>query len=938
MMVPSTHAKAMSGQRTDDHRSTVRFAAKNHRPQALRGRKRERAVLDQLLQNIRDQKGSRVLVLRGEPGIGKTVLLDYLLDRTDGLQVTRAVGVRSETELAFAGLQHLCGPLLDGLEFLPAPQRDAIRVAFGLTAGPAPDAFLVSLGAFGLITEASTHRPVLCVVDDAQWLDRTSAQVLTFVACRLQAESVALIIAARNPTEREDFVGLPELVVKGLDTDAARELLQSFMAGRLDEQVVDRIIAETCGNPSQLLELGYGQYLHELAGGFAVPAAPALTPRIELGFLKRLPTETQRLLLVAAADPVGDATLLWRAADQLGLDVGAAAPAEAAGLLKLGTRVRFRHPHVRWAVYSAASLTDRQAAHRALAAATDPQLDPDRRAWHRAQATLGPDEDVAAELERSADRALARGGLAARAAFLERSAALTPEPRTRTQRALAAAEGHHQAGAPHAATALLAIVQTLPLEERERGVLDWLQGQIALQTHGGAEAWRKLLSAALQLESVDVQLAHETYLDAINAATFVEAPGNRAVEEVAWAIRAAPQLPRPQPAFDRLLEGLAVRFTDGYAAAAPILRRALGDLRENAVQNTRSLSWLSLALRTAADLFDDESWHLLATRHAQMARDAGALSVLPTALAHVAQLQIFVGAFDAAATLVDEADAIAEVTDSACIAGSLKFLLAAYQDEVGALSLIETGLRAAAASFGSAPRAFLDYANAILHNGLGCYDVAMRSAQSASAHKSLRESTWAHAELVEAAIRTGHVEVAYDAQRRLAAYTSASGTEWALGILARSRALLAEGRSADDLYREAVERLGRSRVTIELARARLVYGEWLRRERRRIEARDQLKTAYELFSAMGAGPFAQRARRELLATGERTRKRAVDTFDSLTAQEQQVARMARSGRSNQEIGNQLFISIKTVEYHLHKTFAKLGISSRHELGQVLAAE
>lgn len=916
------------------------LTANNRRRPALLGRTRERAVLDQLLADVRDQNGTRVLVLRGDAGIGKTALLDYLVERAGALRVARAVGVQSDMELAFAGLQQLCGPLLAGFDHLPTPQSEAIRVAFGLTGGPAPDPFLVAMGTLGLLSNAASDRPVVCVVDDAQWLDRTSSQILTFVARRLQAESVGLIFAVRHPKQPEEFAGLPELVVAGLDCPEAREVLWSVLTGRLDEQVVDRMIAETRGNPRALLELAPALSSHGMAGGFGV-LPPPVTAGFEESFLSRLrllPAETQQLLLVAAAEPAGDPALLWRVADQLGLAIHTAAPAEAVGLVNLNGRVQFCHPLARSVIYRAATQEDRQAAHRALGEATDPQLDPDRRAWHRAQAALGPDEAVAAELEGSADRALARGGLAAGAAFLERAAALTPDPRRRAQRALAAAEEHHRAGAPHAAIAVLTTIEDRPLHELQCARCDRLRGQIAVHMRGSGEAWRQLLNAARRLESLDVHLARETYIDALYAATLVEPPSNSAAEEVARAIRAAPRLPSPQSPADRLLDGLAVRFTDSYVAAAPTLRQALGDLRDQACETDHRLPWTSLALRTAADLFDDETWYLLAASHVQIARDAGALSVLPLALSELARLRIFAGEFDSAAALMDQADAITDATGNAPVTGSLKFLLAAYQDEFGAASLIETGRSEALAGVGRTPLACLEYADAVLYNGVGRYELAMRSAQHSAAQGGLGPSNWALAELVEAATRAGQAQVASAALQTLSERTCSSGSEWALGIAARSRALLAGGRVADALYSEAIERLGRSRVALELARARLLYGEWLRRERRRVEARDQLRTAHDMLSAMGAQVFAHRARRELLATGERARKRSGDPPDALTTQEQQVAHLARSGHSNRDIGSQLFISTKTVEYHLHKAFAKLGISSRHELAHVFAAD
>ena len=442
----------------------------------------ERAALSGLLEAARAGR-SGVLVMRGEPGVGKTALLEYAIESAAGLRVARVAGVESEMELAFAALQQLYAPMLDRLEGLPDPQRAALGVAFGLTIGAAPDRFLVGLAALSLLSEVAEQQPLLCVIDDAQWLDRASAQTLAFVARRLLAEPIALVFATRE--EGEEFRGLPELLVGGLGAGDARELLGSVLRGPLDERVRDRIVAETRGNPLALLELPRG-----VPG---VPGVPGLPGRIEDSFrgrLEVLPAATQRLMLVAAAEPAGDPAVVWRAAERLGIGAEAVAPAADAGLLTIGERVTFRHPLVRSAVYRAASPPDRRAAHQALAGATDPQADPDRRAWHRAQATLGPDEDVAAELERSAGRAQARGGLAAAAAFLERSAALTLDPARRAERALAAAEATYQAGAFEAALGLLATVEAGPPDQLRRARTDLLRGQIAVASSRGSDAPR----------------------------------------------------------------------------------------------------------------------------------------------------------------------------------------------------------------------------------------------------------------------------------------------------------------------------------------------------------------------------------------------------------------------------------------------------------------
>jgi DNA-binding CsgD family transcriptional regulator len=903
---------------------------------ALRGRELEHARLEQLLTAARAGQ-SAVLVLRGEPGIGKTALLDSAAELAEGYRVLRAVGVESEMELPFAALHQLCAPLLDGLERLPPPQRDALGTAFGLSSGPRPDRFLVGLAVLSLLSEAAEATPLICLVDDAQWLDRSSAQVLSFVARRLQAESVILLFAERDQLEHDELAGLPELRLQGLSDADARELLASANIGPLDEQVRDRIIAETRGNPLALLELPRGLSGASLAGGFALPGELPLPSRIEASFRRRveqLPTETQRLLVVAAAEPIGDPTLLWRAAAELGIPVEAAAPAEADDLMEVGARVAFRHPLLRSAIYRAASPKERRSAHRALAGATDPEADPDRRAWHRAHAALAPDEDVAAELELSATRAQACGGLAAAAVFLERAAELTPEPGRRARRALAAARAKRLAGVPHAALALGATAATGPLDELDAAMLQRLRGQIALDLSRGGEAAPLLLDAAKRLESLDATLARETHLEALWAASVAGRLGG-GVLDAAEAARAAPPAPEPPRPTDLLVDGLAARFTEGYPAGAPILKQALGTFRDEAGRDEQEMLGPWMAARVAVELFDDETWNLLATRHVQAARDTGALSVLPATLNYLAGMRIAEGNLDAAATLLDEADAITAATGNArTVVGRL--MLAACRGDVGEASiLIEVLEREAPARGDGAVLTAGEAARALLHNGLGHYEKALAAAQQASAQDELGASSMSLPELVEAAVRSGRPQVAADALERLSKRARAAGTEFALGIEARSRALMSEGAPAEGLHREAIELLGRTRMRVEVARAHLLYGEWLRRENRRVDAREQLRSAHELFATMGADGFAERAARELLATGERARKRTADTRGELTAQEAQIAQLARDGYSNPEIGAQLFISPRTVEYHLHKVFTKLAISSRTQLDAAL---
>jgi DNA-binding CsgD family transcriptional regulator len=899
----------------------------------LRGRRRECDVLDRLLDAVRAGE-SRALVMRGEPGVGKTALLDYLVEHASGCRVARAVGVESEMELAFAGLHQLLMPMLDRLQRLPGPQRQALRTAFGLSSGSAPDRFLVGLAVLGLLADAAEEHPLVCLVEDQQWLDRASAQVLAFVARRLVAESVGLVFAARVPGD--ELAGLPELVVAGLQQGDARELLDAAVPGPLDAQVRDRIVAETGGNPLALLELPRGLPPAELAGGFALPSAIPLSVSIEESFRRRLdalPAETRSLLLVAAAEPVGDPVLVWRAAGRLGIRAEAATAAAEAGLLEVGARVRFWHPLVRSAAYRSAALRERQEVHRALAEATDPTLDPDRRAWHWAHAAPGPDENVAAQLERSAGRAQARGGLAAAAAFLQRAVALTQDPARRTERALAAAQASLQAGAFDAALGLAATAEAGALDEFQRARIDLLRAHVAFISFLGSDAPALLLKAARRLEPFDLELARDTYLTAWGAATVAaHVAGEGVLLEICRAVRAlpAPQGPRP---LDLLLDGLALLTTEGHAAATATLQRAAKALADIPVKDV--LLWGWIAASASALLWDIEGMRANSAREVRLLRDAGALAALPSSLSNLAIATAWMGDFAGAASLIAETDSVAAATGSRQAPYALLRLQALQGREAEAAAPIASAIELAAPGGQGMASAWAHWAAAVLCNGLARYEEAASAARQATSDPLNWWSMWVLPELVEAAVRAGEAELAHDALERLVKTTQPCRTDFALGIEARSRALLADGAAAGDLYREAVDRLGRIRLRPELARAHLLYGEWLRREGRRVDAREQLRTAHEMLAAIGMEAFAERARKELQATGENVRKRTAGTRDDLTPQERQIARLAREGLSNPEISARLFLSSRTVEWHLRNVFTKLGIRSRRELANAL---
>ena len=891
-------------------------------------------MLERLVAGVRAGQ-SRVLVLRGEAGVGKTALLRHLSTAASGCRIARAAGVESEMELAYAGLHALCAPMLGRLEQLPDPQRAALSTAFGLSAGPPPDRFLVGLAVLGLLADAAEEQPLLIMVDDAQWLDRVSAQTLAFVARRLLAERLGLVFALRESGDEDVLEGLPELAIEGLAADEARLLLDATIAGPLDERVKARILGEARGNPLALIELPRGFAPAELAGGFGLPDARPLASRIEQTYLQRvevLPRDAQLLLLAAAAEPLGDLSLLWRAAGQLGIGSEAVRPAEAAGLLELRARVRFPHPLVRSAVYRAADPSDRRDVHMALADSTDPAVDPDRRAWHHAHATASPDEAVAAEMARSAERAQGRGGLAAAAAFLARAAELTPDPAVRVERSLAAAQVKLDVADFRSATDLVSAAELGPVDELQRARLERLGAEIVFASRRGNDAPPLLLAAARRLEVVDAKLARETYLEAIVSATFAgrlgTGPDERAVAEAARATVRAPA----EGAADVLLDALVTRFTEGYAAAVAPLSRALRAFAEpdGGGEDRR---WLWMACRLAQDLWDDELWHLLATRGVQIARETGALNLLPNALNHLAALHVHSGEFASAAAVVDEVDVIMHATGIPALKYSAYMLAAARDDEAELRVMVGTWKPNATARGEGGMYGGHWWLTALRHNSHGRYEDALAAARQGAEHEDVMTYGRILAELIEGGARAGRPDEAAAALERLSEQTRASGTEWALGIEARCRALLNDDES---LHRESVERLARSRAVLELARSRLVYGEWLRRENRRTDAREVLRAAHDSFSQMGAAAFAERARRELLATGETARRLTPDTCDVLTPQEIQVARMARDGHTNPEIGAQLFISPRTVEYHLRKVFRKLGVSTRKQLRAALA--
>ncbi|HUE28951.1 MAG TPA: LuxR C-terminal-related transcriptional regulator, partial [Solirubrobacteraceae bacterium] len=776
------------------------------------------------------------------------------------------------------------------------------------------------------------------VIDDAQWLDRASAEALAFVARRLLAEPVVLLFATREPSDLA--AGLPELLLEGLGNADARALLSSVVPGKLDKRIAEQIIAETRGNPLALLELPRGLSAAQLAGGFGLPGALSLSGRIERSFLRRLealPEDARGLLLVAAAEPTGDPALLWRAAERLAIGAPALEPAEAAGLIDVGARVRFRHPLVRSALYRAAAPQERRRAHGALAEATDAQIDPDRRAWHLAAATAGPDEAVASELEHAASRAQARGGLAAAAAFQERAVQLTSDQALRAQRALAAAQTKYEAGALEDALELLDIADAGAYRAGQRARVDLLRAQIAFASRRGSDAPLLLLDAARELERTDPKIARATYLDAFSAARFAGplARGADLVKVSQAALAGPPLPPAPRPS-DLLLQGLAVQITRGYAAGAPLLRSALTAFQREPALPPDQARWLSLALWAAADLWDDDTFRRLTTRELERAREVGALTAIPLALSMLSYIHATSGDLASAESHLEEIRSASEAIGTPAQPYIALWVAAMRGRETETLDLIRATNQEALARGEGYVMFVTEHVTAVLYNGLGRYSEALAALRRQAVDPSYRDgSPRPMAELVEAAVRSGEHQLAALALERLTATTDAAGTDWALGIEARSRAMVSDGETADALYRDAIARLSRTSIRVQLARAHLLYGEWLRRERRRRDARQQLRTALEMFTSMGTEGFADRSRRELSATGERARRRSVETREDLTPQEAQIARMAGDGLSNAEIGARLFVSQSTVAYHLRHVFSKLNIASRHQLAQAL---
>ncbi|MRG59000.1 AAA family ATPase [Agromyces sp. CFH 90414] len=904
------------------------------------GRSRERQALDRLLAEARDGRGA-VAVVRGEAGVGKTALLRYCAHEARDLQIHRTSGVESEMQLPFASLHQLCRPLLGHLESIPHPQRIALSVALGLIDGASPDPFLVSLAALSLLSEVAAAQPMLCLIDDAQWLDSASGQALAFVARRLLADSVAMVFAVREPTTHRELAGLPELQLQGLDEDDARVLLEMVIPGRFDPDIRNRLLAETRGNPLALLELPNRLDSTQLPGVFGLRDGQELPRRIEEAFRLRLlalSREARLLLLLAAAEPADDPHLLWRAAERLGIPYSAAEATEAEGLLAIDRGVRFRHPLVRSAVYGAATAHDRRSVHLALAEATDPRIDPDRRAWHLAAAAIGPDEAIALELERSAGRARARGGLSAAAAFLRRSALLTSNSDRRVGRALAAAQASLHAGEFESALHVLSTVDAAAPDELQAARVDLLRAQVISASGAVDAAPALLLAAAERLEPLDPVLARESYLDAWGAALFAGKLANADMREVSRVVRDRADPNEGSLAADLLLDGMSTLMTDGRAAAAPILRRGIAAFLAEDLSLDKGMRWSVIASCAAVEVWDFESWDAVITRQMQLARDAGALAPLAFGLNGKAITVAWTGDFAATARVDAEADAVTQATGSR-VAPFGGMLFAALRGRAtDAFELLDRTVQNSGAAGAGFALQWVNWTTAMLCNGLGRYEDALSAAQRAwDDWPDWYVSILASAELVEAAARLGRPHLGAEPLTRLVESARVGASDWALGIAERCTALLIEDGEAEAHYQAAIGHLAATPLRPELARAHLVYGEWLRREKRRLDARGQLRVAHSMLAEMGAEGFAERARHELSATGAKVRRRVDANHDELTPQEAHVARLAADGGTNIEIGTELYLSPRTVEWHLKKVYLKLGITSRRALRAALLA-
>ncbi|MFD7663909.1 ATP-binding protein [Streptomyces sp. NPDC059788] len=886
----------------------------------------ERREFDRLVRSAAVGRGGAVVVA-GEAGIGKSALIDAVVGALDGFEVLRAAGTEFERDLLYATLHQLCAPVLEHRRRLPPVQRSALEAVFGLGAQTSPDPLTVGLAVLGLLHEVAQDRPVCCVVDDAQWIDDASRRVLVFVARRVSAERIAMVFATRDVGTPSGLAELPRLPLAGLADEDARALLGVASHIGLDAEVIDRILAEAHGNPLALLE-----FVHH-AEPFGVPGPPrfraSVVDTLEEQFVQRferLPDAARSLVVLAAAEPVGDLDLLRRAARLLGLDAAELTVAENAGLLVLGPRLRFRHPLVRSAVYASASPEERRKKHGALAKATDPETDPDRQAWHRAHAIIYADEEVAAELERSADRARLRGGFAASAAFMERAGLLTPAPGRQAGRLLLAAQSRLLAGAPEAARALVTRAERRAMDAEGRAKARLLRARIDYQLSHGPQATARLVDVVTELAP---DQARDTYLEAFASFMYNNNPPGLLKELGARIRRQAPQREPARPT-DLLLDALLDQTMLPVEQAVPVMRDAVTACR---TASRSSGPWqLNLLCQIVIDLREDEAMEEITDCQVDAARRQGSLASLPQALRYQAIARVAVGRFDEAAVSLSEARSVDEAAGTVPLLGP-ELVLAGFRGDADRFAELSRLMGREGRPFEAAGE---HYARAVLNNGLGNYEEALDAALAAQhRHQAGSYSIWSvYTELVEAAARAGRAEDAAVAMAHVEALARANPVPWAVADWLQAQALLGRGEDCEALYRQAIDHFARTRARVLHARARLTYGEWLRRENRRAEAREELRAAHDMLSRTGARAFAERAARELRATGEQPRRPGDDPLGRLTAQERLIAGRVAAGATSKEVGVMLFLSPRTIDAHLRNVYRKLGISSRRQLREM----
>jgi len=912
-------------------------------PVELLGRSDEQARLSEQLERARVKESSS-LVLHGEAGIGKTALLDDLVARAHDFEIARVAGIEVERQLGFAGLHRLLAPYLARRSALPGPQQSALSAVFGLDNGAPPNLFLVGLATLTLLSEAANDRPLVCVIDDAQWLDGESLAVLAFVARRVQADAIAMIFAVRDPElSPNPLEGLDHLQLGPLSVTDATALIHSSVESTLDRTVATRILDDARGNPLALVELSRRLSDAQLAGGAILPEHLPLSERLERRFLaqsRRMSDDAQLLLLVAAADGSADAVLIERALAVLGVDLETALTTEVSELLGIQPAVCFRHPLMRSAVYRGASDARRQAVHRALASVLDPLRDGDRRAWHLAATVVLPDEEIAAELDDSADRARSRGGYSAEAAFRVRAAELSINDDRRWQRTLAAGRAALNAGAVATAEQSL---DRIP-DSTDDAVVDAetlrLRGAVHVHQDAHAEAATDFVEAARRLDPNERALAREALLDATNSylvtrvlAMAESGLGHQIAQLVLETRDDASSLVR-----DLVLDGWAFHTLGDSGRSGAAMREAGRLLRRVPLDADLIIRLSALGFFTAFQVWDDGALAQWPLRVSQTTREVGALVALRVAIMTLATVDVLFGHFrDAELHHAEHAELTRALGGNPELYRFQELELAAWRGQDAEIrSACEALVRAhdEQSGYGSLVH---NAANAliVLDVAAGRYTDAVPHVVRTFVSDPPQFGVHVLPNMVEVGIRTGDRNIAQDALVRLTTRAESSGTPWAMGLVARCRALATSGANAEQHYLDAISLLGDTLVATDLARAELLYGEWLRRQRRPTDARVHLRLAYDMFDEMGARGFADRAARELAATGEQVRRDPIDSRRELTPQEMQVAQMAAARMTNREIAAQLFISANTVEYHLRKVFRKLGVTSRRELERAL---